>query len=117
MKIERIINGVVTEFELAPQEIYRAHKEHTRKTAKASYSGEKAYPRGERKKSIDKIIWKKLDSGEYESEDGRFHVLRCWDKIYGNHWQLIDRRQKDADFAVFHYPTLRYCKTIAECRK
>ena len=30
------------------------------------------------------ITWEKLDAGEYESEDGRFYIIKTYDRIYGN---------------------------------
>ena len=37
------------------------------------------------------ITWIKKDAGEYESSDGRFYILKTYDRIFGNHWVLFDK--------------------------
>lgn len=60
------------------------------------------------------IEWIKLDTGEYESKDGRFHALRSYDRIYGNHWELHDRTESDYYKGLYHEETLRMYKAMAE---
>lgn len=60
------------------------------------------------------IKWKKIEAGEYESEDGRFHILKTWDRIYGNHWQLHDSNESDYYKGLYHENTLLDCKLKAE---
>lgn len=60
------------------------------------------------------IKWKKLDAGEYESEDHRFYVLKTWDRLYGNHWRLHDRNSEDYYKGFYHENTLYECKLTAE---
>lgn len=59
------------------------------------------------------IKWKKLDAGEYESSDGRFYILKSWDRIYGNHWQLWDRSVPDKYKGLYYEKTLIQCKVMA----
>ena len=49
-----------------------------------------------------KIKWIKLNSGEYESKDGRFHILRTYDVVYGNHWFLSDSNKTDNYRGEYH---------------
>ena len=60
------------------------------------------------------IKWKRLDAGEYESEDGRFYILQSWDRIYGNHWKLRDSNEPDYYKGLYDEATLRDCKAKAE---
>ena len=60
------------------------------------------------------IAWKRIEAGEYESEDGRFHVLKTWDRIYGNHWQLLDRTAPDLYKGTYDEKSLLECKLKAE---
>lgn len=60
------------------------------------------------------IEWKRIEAGEYESKDGRFHILKTWDRIYGNHWQLLDRNANDYYKALYHEFSLLDCKLKAE---
>ena len=60
------------------------------------------------------IKWNKLDAGEYESEDKRFYILQSYDRIYGNHWLLQDRKEPDYYRGQYHENTLRECKIKAE---
>lgn len=56
------------------------------------------------------LKWKKLDAGEYESLDGRFYILKCWDRMYGNHWELHDRNESDWYKGTYYEKTLTDCK-------
>jgi len=60
------------------------------------------------------IEWKRIEAGEYESKDGRFHILKTWDRIYGNHWQLLDRNANDYYKSLYHENSLLDCKLKAE---
>lgn len=60
------------------------------------------------------IAWKRIEAGEYESEDGRFHILKTWDRIYGNHWQLQDKNEPDYYKSLYDEQTLLDCKMKAE---
>lgn len=56
------------------------------------------------------IKWKRLDAGEYESSDERFYIIKCWDRIFYNHWQLSDRTTG----MEFARDTLKDCKLVAQ---
>jgi hypothetical protein len=60
------------------------------------------------------IAWKRIEAGEYESEDGRFHILKTWNRIYGNHWQLQDKNEPDYYKSLYDEQTLLDCKMKAE---
>ena len=60
------------------------------------------------------ITWKRLDAGEYESENKRFCILKSYDRIFGNHWLLQDRNEPDYHKGEYHECTLRECKAKAE---
>ena len=60
------------------------------------------------------ITWLKIDSGEYESSDKRFYIIKTYDRIYGNHWQLQDTHEKDYYKSLYHEYSLRECKLKAE---
>ena len=60
------------------------------------------------------LKWVKKEAGEYESFMGRFHVLKTWDRIYGDHWQLRDRNEEDYYKGLYHQNTLMECKLMAE---
>ena len=60
------------------------------------------------------IAWKRIDAGEYEIEDGRFHILKTWDRIYGNHWQLQDKNEPDYYKSLYDEQTLLDCKMKAK---
>ena len=60
------------------------------------------------------IKWKRLEAGEYESEDKRFYILIAYDNIYGNHWMLYDRNIADYYKQQFHENSLKDCKSKAE---
>lgn len=61
-----------------------------------------------------KIKWIKLNSGEYESKDGRFHILRTYDAVYGNHWFLSDSNKTDNYRGEYHLDSLKFCKNTAQ---
>lgn len=60
------------------------------------------------------IKWKRIEAGEYESEDSRFHILKTWDRIYGDHWQLYDKNAVDYYKGIYHESSLLNCKLKAE---
>ncbi len=60
------------------------------------------------------IKWKRIEPGEYESEDGRFYILKSWDRVYGNHWKLLDREEADMYKGTYREKSLLDCKLKAE---
>jgi hypothetical protein len=60
------------------------------------------------------IKWNKIEAGEYKSEDNRFHIIKTWNRIYGNHWQLYDSNNKDYYKGLYQEKTLLDCKLKAE---
>ena len=60
------------------------------------------------------IKWKRIEAGEYKSEDGRFHIIKTWNRIYGDHWRLLDRNADDYYKGLYHENTLFECKLKAE---
>ena len=60
------------------------------------------------------IKWKKIEAGEYMSEDGRFQILKTWDRIYGNHWRLRDINDPNYYMGLYNEKTLLDCKLKAE---
>lgn len=60
------------------------------------------------------IKWKKIEAGEYRSDDERFHIIKTWDRIYGNHWKLLDSSVVDYYKGVYDEQTLSACKAKAE---
>ena len=60
------------------------------------------------------IKWKRLSAGEYESSDGRFYILKGYDRIYGDHWVLHDRNEPDYYKGRYDEQTLLECKLKAE---
>ena len=48
------------------------------------------------------IKWKKIEAGEYKSEDGRFYIFKTWNRIYGDHWLLRDRNADDYYKGLYH---------------
>lgn len=60
------------------------------------------------------IQWKKIEAGEYISENGRFHILKTWNRVYGNHWQLHDKNEKDYYKGLYNESTFLDCKLKAE---
>jgi len=54
--------------------------------------------------------WKRIEAGEYYSEDERFHILDTWDRISGKYWSLYDSNTKQE---IRGY-SLKHVKKIAE---
>lgn len=62
------------------------------------------------KGSDEMIKWKRIEAGEYKSEDGRFRIIKTWDRIYGDQWLLFERNADD------HYKGLYYENTLLDCK-
>ena len=60
------------------------------------------------------IQWIKIEAGEYESNDGRFYIVKTWDRYNGNHWDLYDKNNPEYFKGLFHEQTLNDCKLKAE---
>lgn len=60
------------------------------------------------------IKWNKFEAGDYKSDDERFHIIKTWDRIYGNHWQLYDSNSTDYYKGLYQERTLLDCKLKAE---
>lgn len=60
------------------------------------------------------IKWIRIEPGEYRSEDERFHVVKTWDRVYGNHWELHDKNEPDYYKGKYDENTLLDCKLKAE---
>ena len=60
------------------------------------------------------IKWTKIEAGEYESEDKRFHIEKTWNRIYGDHWELLDREEPDHYKGIYNEESLSACKLKAE---
>ena len=60
------------------------------------------------------IKWEKIEAGEYRSSDERFHIVKTWNRIYGNHWQLHDLNEPEYYKGLYHENTLLGCKLKAE---
>lgn len=60
------------------------------------------------------IKWKRIEAGNYVSEDERFHILKTWNRLYGNYWQLHDKNNSDYYKGFYHERTLMDCKLKAE---
>ena len=58
--------------------------------------------------------WIRIDSGEYESEDERFYILKEYNVTFGNHWCLYDNNEKNYYKSRHHEYTLKDCKSKAE---
>lgn len=69
----------------------------------------------------DEMTWKRIEAGEYETTDGRFHAFKTWNRIYGHHWVLVDRTIDDHYKSMYHENTLKECicvsKTIVKQEK
>ena len=57
------------------------------------------------------IIWKKVSAGSYISEDERWYATSTYDRVYGDHWKLMDENDP---LNEYHEKTLKECKRIAE---
>ena len=60
------------------------------------------------------IKWKRIEAGEYESENKRFYITKTYDRVYGDHWVLRDKSIKDCYKQQYHENTLLECKMQAE---
>ena len=60
------------------------------------------------------LKWKRIEPGEYRSTDGRFYILKTWNRVYGNHWQLHDKANSDYYKGLYLENTLLECKLKAE---
>ena len=60
------------------------------------------------------LKWKRIEAGEYVSEDGRFKILATYDRIYGDHWVLHDHAEPDYYKGQYDEQSLRDCKAKAE---
>ena len=60
------------------------------------------------------LEWKRIEAGEYESADGRFHIFKTWDRLYGNHWELQDSNVEDSYKAKTACDSLNHAKHVAE---
>jgi len=59
--------------------------------------------------------WRKINIGHYITEDGRFEILRNYDRIFGNHWTLFDNYETDYyKQQKAHEYTLKEAKAKAE---
>lgn len=58
----------------------------------------------------DTMKWNMIEAGEYWSEDERFRILKTWDRIHGNNWQLTDYNTKE-NIAC---DSLKHCKQVTE---
>lgn len=70
--------------------------------------------RDSNRKEWKTLQWKRIEAGEYESADGRFHVLQCWNRLYGEHWELTDNTVQDYYKARTACDSLKHAKHVAE---
>lgn len=59
------------------------------------------------------IEWIKKEAGEYISKDGRFHIVKTWNTIYGNLWHFTDNN-RDYYRDSYYDNTLKSYKHYAE---
>ena len=59
------------------------------------------------------LKWTKLDAGEYQDTTERFHAMKAWDRIYGDHWVLYDSKNISYK-GKYDERTLLDCKLKAE---
>ena len=62
---------------------------------------------------IETLKWIKHNHGEYETEDKTFYAHKTRDELFGNHWELHDRRYTGEEH-VYHKSTFADCKCVAE---
>ena len=62
----------------------------------------------------DEIEWKRIEAGEYETTDGRFHAFKTWNRTYGHHWCLVDRAVSEYSKSVYRKNTLKECIGVAK---
>lgn len=65
-------------------------------------------------KTWQSVEWRRIEAGEYESSDGRFYILKAWDRLYGNHWSLRDRNEEDWYKSQTACDSLKHAKYVAE---
>ena len=60
------------------------------------------------------LNWRQIYDEEYESQDGRFYILKGTGRLHGGDWVLYDRQDPDHYKSRYHYATLEECKAKAE---
>lgn len=72
--------------------------------------------------------WTKRTAGIYISEDEMFEIRSSWDRSYGNHWVLVDKKERtelennpETSLIAFeksrhHFNSFKECKGAAERR-
>ena len=60
------------------------------------------------------IKWRKEEAGSYISEDGRFRIIKTWNRVYGNHWQMRDTKEPDYYKGLYYERSFLDCKLRAE---
>lgn len=60
------------------------------------------------------LNWKRIEAGEYKESSGRFEIYSSYDRIYGDHWVLLDRNDPDYYKGKYDESTLREAKAKAE---
>ena len=60
------------------------------------------------------IKWVRIEAGEYKDEKDRFHIIKTWNRVYGNHWQLYDNQEENYYRGIYPEKTLLDCKLKAE---
>lgn len=60
------------------------------------------------------LNWRKVEAGHYESTDGRFDIMKSYDCVFGNHWELHDSFEKDWYKSRYHEYSLKECQAKAE---
>ena len=60
------------------------------------------------------IEWVRSEPGAYEDVSGRFTIMKTYDRVYGNHWQLHDRNEPNYYKGLYDETSLRDCKLKAE---
>ena len=59
--------------------------------------------------------WCKTDAGHYVTDDGRFEILKGYNRVFGNCWTLFDNSETDYyAMQIAHEYTLREAKAKAE---
>ena len=60
------------------------------------------------------IKWKRIKKGEYESDDGRFRIVKMHDDIQGRYWLLCDYLAKQEWKRYFQTRLFTDCKLKAK---
>ena len=60
------------------------------------------------------IEWVRNEAGVYEDVNGRFTVMKTYDRVYGNHWQLHDRNESNYYKGLYDEASFRDCKLREE---